>query len=96
MQQKNQQTIVQMRLLDPPEVTVESIDERTDVDQHDTSEHDELEPRTPHDSGDERIVDGDEAIHGAAQIKSIRSLDLTFLVDDACVSIKIQKIAGIC
>jgi hypothetical protein len=59
-------------------------------------EHDEPEPGTPHDSRDERIVDGEEAIHGATQIKSTGSLDLTFLVDDACVPIKIQKIAGIC
>jgi hypothetical protein len=65
MQQKSRQSKVQMRLFDPPEVPLESIDEGTDVDRHDTPEHDEPEPGTPHDSGDERIVDGEEAIHGA-------------------------------
>ena len=87
---------MQVRLFEPPEVPLKSIDERNDFDQHDTLEHDELEPGTPHDSGDERIVYGEEAIHRETRIKSTGSLDLTFLVDDACVSIKIQKIAGIC
>jgi hypothetical protein len=61
---KVRQSKVQMRIFDPPEVPLESIDEGTDVDRHDTSEHDESEPGTPHDSGDEHIVDGEEAIHG--------------------------------
>jgi hypothetical protein len=60
-------------------------------------EHDESEPETPHDSGDERTIDEEEFIlHGATRIKSTGSLDLTFLVDDTYVSIKIQKITGIC
>ena len=58
-------------------------------------EHDETEPRTPHNSGDEPIVDDQETFPRAARVKSTRSLDLTFLVDDACVPIKIQNIAGI-
>jgi hypothetical protein len=88
---------VQVRLFEPPEVPLESIDERNDFDRHDTPEHDELESGTPHDSGEERIVDGDKTImHGAKRIKCIGSLDVTFLVDDACVLIKIQKIAGNC
>jgi hypothetical protein len=66
MQQKSRHSKVQVRLFDPPEVPLESIDEHNDVDRHDTSEHDESEPGTPHDSGEERIVDGEEAIlHGA-------------------------------
>jgi hypothetical protein len=78
------------------EVPLESIDEHNDVDQHDTSEHDESDPGTPHDSRVERIVDGEEVIlHGAERIKRTGSIDLTFLVDDACVPIKIRKIAGI-
>jgi hypothetical protein len=36
MQQKSRQRKVQMRLFDPPEVPLESIDEGTDVDWHDT------------------------------------------------------------
>ena len=53
-------------------------------------EHDETEPRTPHDSRDEPTVDDQETFPGAAQVKSAGSLDLTFLVADACVSIKIH------
>jgi hypothetical protein len=94
MQQKSKKSKVQMRLFDPPKVPLKSIDEHTDVDRHDTPEHDEMEHRTPHDSIDECIVDGEEAIHGETQIKSIGALDLTFLVDEACVPIKIQNIAG--
>ena len=78
-----------MRIFYPPEVPLKSIDEHNDVDRHDMPEYDELEPGTPHDSGDEHTVDGEESIHGAARIKSTGSLDLTFLVDDACVPIKI-------
>ena len=58
-------------------------------------EHDETEPRTPHDSGDELTVDDHETFPGAARVKSTGSLDLTFLLDDACVLIKIQNIASI-
>ena len=64
MQQKIRQSKVQMRLFDPPKVPLESIDEGTDVDWHDTMEHDEPKPGTPHESEDERIVHGEEAIHG--------------------------------
>ena len=46
-----------MRLFDTSSVGLKSIDEGTDFDQHDMPEHDEMEPRTPHDSGDEPIVD---------------------------------------
>ena len=76
-------------------VGIESIDEGIDFDQHDMPEHDEMGPRTPHDSGDESTIDEHETFPGAARVKSIESLDLTFLVDDACVSINIQNIAGI-
>jgi hypothetical protein len=97
MQKKGRHSKVQVRLFEPPEVPLESIDERSDFDRHDTPEHDESEPGTPHDSREEHIVDGhDTILHGEERIKSIGSLDLTFLVDDACVPIKIQKIAGNC
>ena len=97
IQKKCQHRKVQVRIFEPPEVPLESIDERNDFDRHDTPEHDELEPRTPHDSGEECTVDGEETVlHGAEQIKSTRSLDVTFLVDDAFVPIKIQKIVGNC
>ena len=72
-----------------------SIDEGTDFDQHDMLEHDETEPRNPHDSVDEPTVDDQETFPRAARVKSTELLDLTFMMDDACVSIKIQKIAGI-
>jgi hypothetical protein len=88
-----------VRLFEPPhEVPLESIDERGDFDRHDMSEHDEMEPRTPYDdSGEEHSVGAQDTImHGAERIKSTGSLDVTFLVDDACVPIKIQKIAGNC
>ena len=54
-------------------------------------EHDELEPGTPHDdSGEEHSVGAhDTILHGAERIKSTGSLDFTFLVDDACLQIKI-------
>ena len=84
-----------MRIFYSHLVGLKSINEGTDFDQHDMSEHDEMEPRTLHDSRDEPIVDDQETFPGAARVKSTRSLDLTFLVDDACVPIKIQKIAGI-
>ena len=95
MQQQHRQTNVPMRLFDTPPVGLESIDEGTDFDQHDMPEHDETEPRTPHDFGDEPTVDDQKTFPRAAGVKSTGSLDLIFLVDDACVPFKIQKIAGI-
>ena len=82
---------MKVRLFEPPEVPLESIDEWGDFDRHDMPEHDELEPGTPHDdSGEEHSVGAQDIIlHGAEQIKSIGSLDVTFLVDDACVLINI-------
>jgi hypothetical protein len=87
-----------VRIFEPPEVPLESIDERGDFDQHDMPEHDEPYPGTQHDdSGEEHSVAAqDPILHGSKQIKSTRSLDVTFLVDDTCVPIKIQKIAGNC
>jgi hypothetical protein len=61
-------------------------------------EHDESDPGTPHDDfGEEHSVGAQDIIlHEAERIKITGSLDVTFLVDDACVPIKIQKIAGNC
>jgi hypothetical protein len=59
MQKKCQHSKVQVRLFEPPKVPLESIDECNDFDRHDTSEHDELEPGIPHDSGEERTIDGE-------------------------------------
>ena len=84
-----------MSIFYTPLVGLESIDEGTDFDEHDILEHDEMQPRTPHDSGDEPTIDDQETFPGVARVKSTRSLYLTFLVDDAFVPIKIQKIAGI-
>ena len=86
---------VPMRLFGAPPVGLKFIDEGTDFDQRDMPKHDEMEPRTPHESRDEPTIDDQETFSGATQVKSTRSLDLTFLVDDACVPIKIQKIIGI-
>ena len=97
MQKKGRHSKVQVRLFETPEVPLESIDERNDFDRHDTPEHDEPKIGTPHDSREEHIVDGHDIIkHGAKQIKSTGSLYVTFLVDDSCVTIKIQKIVGNC
>jgi hypothetical protein len=97
MQKKCRHRKVQVRPFEPPEVPLESIDEQNDFDRHDMPEHDESEPGTPHDSEEERTVDGDDTIlHEAERIKSTGSLDVTFLVDDACVPIKIEKIASNC
>jgi hypothetical protein len=88
---------VQVKFFEPPEVPIESIDERNDFDRHDTPEHDDSELGNPHDSREEHTLDGQDTIlHGEGRIQSIRSLDITFLVDDACVLIKIQNIAGNC
>ena len=66
IQQKCRHRKVQVSLFEPLEVPMESIDERNDFDLHDILEHDEPEPRTPHESGEERTVDGEETIlHGA-------------------------------
>jgi hypothetical protein len=96
MKKKGRHSKVQVRLFEPPEVPLESIDERGDFDQHDMPEHDESEPGTPHDDfGEEHSVGAHDTImHGAEGIKITGSLDVTFLVDDACVPIKIQKIVG--
>ena len=53
-----------MRIFYTPLVGLESIDEGTDFDQHDMLEHDETEPRTPHDSGDEPTIDYQENFLG--------------------------------
>ena len=90
MKQQRRQSNVPMRIFDTPPVGLESIHEGTNFDQHDMPE-----PRTPHDSGDEPTIDDHETFPGAARVKITGSLDLTFLVDDACVLIKIQKIASI-
>ena len=95
MQQQRRQRNIPVRLFDTLAVGLESIYEGTDFDWRDMSEHDEMEPRTPHDSRDEHNVDDQETFPGIARVKSTGSLDLTFLVDDACVPIKIQNIAGI-
>ena len=44
---------------------------------------------------DEPTVDDQGTFPGASRVKSTGSLDLTFLADEACVSINIQKIVGI-
>ena len=49
-----------MRLFYTPPIGLESIDEGTNFDEHDMSEHDKMEPRTPHDSGDEPTIDDQE------------------------------------
>jgi hypothetical protein len=88
MQQKSQHSKAQVRIFYTREVPLEHIDEHNDVHQHDESK-----PRTPHDSKEERIIDGEEAIlHGAERIKITRLLYLTFLVDYACVSNKIRRL----
>ena len=95
MQQQHQQSNVPMRIFDTTPVGLESIDEGSDFYQHDMPKHDEMDPRTPDDSGYEPTVDDQENFPGVARVKSIGSLDKTFLANDACVLIKIQKIAGI-
>jgi hypothetical protein len=98
MQKKGWHSKVQVRLFELPEVPLESINEWSDFDRHDMPEHDESEPGTPHDdSGEEHSVGANDTIlHGVERIESTQSLDVTFLVEDTCVSIKIQKIAGNC
>jgi hypothetical protein len=67
MHKKGRHSKVQVRLFEPPEVPLESIDERGDFDWHDMLEHDESEPRTPHDDfGEEHSVGAhDTILHGA-------------------------------
>jgi hypothetical protein len=62
MQKKGRHSKVKVRLFEPPEVPLESIDERGDFDRHD-----EPEPGTPHDdSGEEHSVGAhDTILHGA-------------------------------
>jgi hypothetical protein len=57
---------VKVRLFEPPEVTLESIDERGDFDQHDILEHDEPKLGTPHDDSIEEHSVGaqDTILHG--------------------------------
>ena len=55
-----------MRLFDTHLVGLKSIDEGTNFDQHDILEHDEMEPRTPHESIDEPTIDDQETFPGAA------------------------------
>ena len=95
MQHQRRQSNVPIKIFDTPSVGLESIDEGIGFDQHGMLQHDEMEPRTPHDSRDEPTVDDHEMFPGEARVKSIRSLYLTFLVDDTCVPIKIQNIVGI-
>ena len=66
MQQQHRQSNVPMRLFETPPVGLKSIDEGTDFDQHDMSNPDEMEPRNPHDSGDEPTVDDQETFPRAA------------------------------
>ena len=98
MQKKGRHRKVQVRLFEPPEVPLKSIDEQGDFDRHYMTEHDDMETGTPHDDcGEEHSVGAQDIIlHGSERIKNTISLDFTFLVDDACVPIKIQKIAGNC
>ena len=53
MQKKGRHNKVQVRLFEPPEVPLESIDEWGDFDWHDMPEHDEPEPGNPHDDSEE-------------------------------------------
>jgi len=101
LQKKARQSKVPMRLFEdcPHEDCLEANDDGNDDEMehdHDMEHDDEMEPPgTPHDSGDEHTVDGQETFPGAARVKSTGSLDVAFLVDETCVPMKIQKIAGI-
>lgn len=66
MQKIGRHSKVQVRIFEPPEVPLESIDERGDFDWHDMPEHDEPEPGTPHDDfGEEHSVGAhDTILHG--------------------------------
>jgi hypothetical protein len=67
MQNKGRHSKVQVRLFEPPEVPLQSIDERDDFDWHDMPEHDEPYPGTPHDDSREEHSAGahDTILHGA-------------------------------
>ena len=58
---------MKVRIFETPKLTLGSIDERGDFDRHDMLEHDELEPRTPHDDSEEEHSVGahDTILHGA-------------------------------
>jgi hypothetical protein len=63
MQKKVRHRKVLVRLFEPLEVPLESIDEQGDFDRHDMPEHDELELGTPHDdSGEEHSVGAQDTI----------------------------------
>jgi hypothetical protein len=96
LHKKARRSKVPMRLFeDCLEANDEGNDDEMEHD-HDMEHDDEMEPPgTPHDTGDEPTVDGQETFPGAARVKSTGSLDVAFLVDHACVPMKIQKIAGI-
>ena len=66
MQKKGRHSKVKVRLFEPPEVPLESIDERGDFDRHDMPEHDKPELGTPHDDfGEEHSVGAHATIlHG--------------------------------
>ena len=67
MQKKGRHSKAQVRLFEPPEVPLESIDEGGDFDQHDMPEHDESEPGNPHDESRKEHSAGshDTIMHGA-------------------------------
>ena len=67
MKKKGRHSKVQVRLFEPLEVPLESINEWGDFDWHDMLEHDEPKPGTPHDdSGEEHSVGAHDTImHGA-------------------------------
>ena len=65
---KGRHSKVKVRLFEPPEVPLESIDEQNDFDWHDMPEHDEPRPGTPHDdSREEHSVDGQDTILRGAE-----------------------------
>ena len=96
LHKKAHQSKVPMRLFeDCLEANDEGNDDEMEHD-HDMEHDDEMEPpRTPHDAGDEPTVDGQETFLGAARVKNTGSLDVTLLVDEECVPMKIKKMAGI-
>jgi hypothetical protein len=67
MKKKGRHNKGKVRLFEPPEVLLESIDEQGDFDRHDRAKHDESEPGTPHDDfGKEHSVGAHDTImHGA-------------------------------
>jgi hypothetical protein len=67
MQKKDQHSKVQVSRFEPPEVPLESIDERGDFDRHDMLEHDDSKPGIPHDDSGEELSVGahDTIMHGS-------------------------------